>query len=511
MTSYKAFHAQLTSIMEALAKAAVAEICGLVDESYAVLQMEISRSHKENEALRRKLEMIETIIARGHRDSVALLDYGGPVVEAGGGLMDLTVDCALPPANQPKASSLKRRGRVPALEAATDDTVIAAEEAKDQDVVLIKDEIAKEEVNENEAMDELLLNEDGTEVQPSGADDSEEGPSGVMISTVSTDVRLWDQTSNGLLERVEHQDTHSAPGSPGPTGATESSSSDVVFDLASESDCEAPPTALGRKQFLPEAGGSPASLPGTSELKRGVSLISSLPYDTELNLCSSWTSQGLPSMVPVPHRPYLKPDHRPTLLDKSRKREWCGSRQTSSPILCSAGAAASVSKHIFHLRLHQRRRRVCRTQWELRAARQEHTEPGVVSSGGMAVLSSKALHEQLSIIMGALTKAAVAEICEVVDEGYAVLQMEITRSHRENEDLKKKLHLIESIVVRGSGGGKAAEPEVVAAAAAAAEGAQQAEEEEGGGGDGGAAVVLREEVTCWDCTISIDRSTGFKR
>lgn len=59
--------------------------------------------------------------------------------------------------------------------------------------------------------------------------------------------------------------------------------------------------------------------------------------------------------------------------------------------------------------------------------------------------------------MGALTKAAVAEICEVVDEGYAVLQMEITRSHKENEDLKKKLHLIESIVVRGSGEAKAAE------------------------------------------------------
>lgn len=57
--------------------------------------------------------------------------------------------------------------------------------------------------------------------------------------------------------------------------------------------------------------------------------------------------------------------------------------------------------------------------------------------------------------MGALTKAAVVEICEVVDEGYAVLQMEISRSHKENEDLRKKLHLIESIVVRGSGGEQA--------------------------------------------------------
>lgn len=91
MTSYKAFHSQLTSIMEALTKAAVAEICELVDDSYAVLQLEITRSHKENEALRRKLELIETIIARGYRGSAAMLDYGGPEEEIGGGLMDFTV------------------------------------------------------------------------------------------------------------------------------------------------------------------------------------------------------------------------------------------------------------------------------------------------------------------------------------------------------------------------------------------------------------------------------------
>uniref|UniRef100_A0A8C7ZNB5 C2H2-type domain-containing protein n=1 Tax=Oryzias sinensis TaxID=183150 RepID=A0A8C7ZNB5_9TELE len=74
----------------------------------------------------------------------------------------------------------------------------------------------------------------------------------------------------------------------------------------------------------------------------------------------------------------------------------------------------------------------------------------------MSVLSSRALQEQLSVIMGALTKAAVVEICELVNEGYAVLQMEISRSHKENEDLKKKLQLIESIVVRGSCGPLAA-------------------------------------------------------
>lgn len=71
MTNYRAFHTQLSSIMDALTKAAVADICELVDDSYAVLQLEISRSHKENEALKRKLELIETIIARGQRGNMA--------------------------------------------------------------------------------------------------------------------------------------------------------------------------------------------------------------------------------------------------------------------------------------------------------------------------------------------------------------------------------------------------------------------------------------------------------
>ncbi len=149
---------------------------------------------------------------------------------------------------------------------------------------------------------------EGTELQPSQADDSEEGPSGVMISTSAADMKPWDQNSNGPSERLEHQESHSAlgsPGSPGPAGGAESNSSDVVFDLASESDCEAPSAVQTRKPFLFRPGGSPTSLPGTSELKRSVSLISSLPYDTELDLCSTWTNQGLPSMVPVPHRASL--------------------------------------------------------------------------------------------------------------------------------------------------------------------------------------------------------------
>ncbi|XP_034534256.1 zinc finger protein 16-like [Notolabrus celidotus] len=106
----------------------------------------------------------------------------------------------------------------------------------------------------------------------------------------------------------------------------------------------------------------------------------------------------------------------------------------------------------------------------------------------MSVLTSRALRAQLTVIMGALTKAAVSEICEVLDEGYAALQKEITRSHKENEDLKKKLHLIESIVVLGSGGGKAAEPGVAPAAE------EQQRRDGDAAGAAGAAVEMREEL-----------------
>ncbi|XP_056148541.1 zinc finger protein 90-like [Lampris incognitus] len=64
MSTTVAFHTQLASIMEVLANAAVAEICELVDNGYAVLQLEISRSQKENEALRRRLRLMELKVAR---------------------------------------------------------------------------------------------------------------------------------------------------------------------------------------------------------------------------------------------------------------------------------------------------------------------------------------------------------------------------------------------------------------------------------------------------------------
>ncbi|XP_051241363.1 uncharacterized protein LOC127354987 [Dicentrarchus labrax] len=64
------FHSQIASIMEVLANAAVAEICKVVDDGYSVVHLEMSRSQKENEFLRRKIKLLELQVARYRAERV---------------------------------------------------------------------------------------------------------------------------------------------------------------------------------------------------------------------------------------------------------------------------------------------------------------------------------------------------------------------------------------------------------------------------------------------------------
>uniref|UniRef100_A0A8C7MDP2 Uncharacterized LOC109901196 n=1 Tax=Oncorhynchus kisutch TaxID=8019 RepID=A0A8C7MDP2_ONCKI len=64
MANCMVFHTQIASIMEVLANAAVAEVCKLVDDDYAVFRLEITQSQKENRTLRRKLQLLEMKVAR---------------------------------------------------------------------------------------------------------------------------------------------------------------------------------------------------------------------------------------------------------------------------------------------------------------------------------------------------------------------------------------------------------------------------------------------------------------
>ncbi|XP_063074791.1 uncharacterized protein LOC134465189 isoform X3 [Engraulis encrasicolus] len=64
MANNYAFKSQIASIMEVLANTAVAEICKLIDNDYAVLRLEISQNQNENRMLKRKVQMMELKMAR---------------------------------------------------------------------------------------------------------------------------------------------------------------------------------------------------------------------------------------------------------------------------------------------------------------------------------------------------------------------------------------------------------------------------------------------------------------
>lgn len=89
MATYDAFRAQLASIM-----AAVAEMCELLDDNYAALQLQLSRSHQENEALKSKLRLMESTVARGgHHHRGEVLVFGGREEICGGeALVDLSIE-----------------------------------------------------------------------------------------------------------------------------------------------------------------------------------------------------------------------------------------------------------------------------------------------------------------------------------------------------------------------------------------------------------------------------------
>lgn len=68
MANRIAFQTQLASIMEVLANAAVAEICKLVDDDYAVISLQMTQCQRENKALKRKLHIMELKMARSHAE-----------------------------------------------------------------------------------------------------------------------------------------------------------------------------------------------------------------------------------------------------------------------------------------------------------------------------------------------------------------------------------------------------------------------------------------------------------
>ncbi|KAJ8272821.1 hypothetical protein GJAV_G00093840 [Gymnothorax javanicus] len=78
MSNLVTFQTQLASIMEILAKAAVAEINRRVDDSCAVFRLEISQSQREIETLKHKLQVLESEFMKSRRKKTATVEHSSP-------------------------------------------------------------------------------------------------------------------------------------------------------------------------------------------------------------------------------------------------------------------------------------------------------------------------------------------------------------------------------------------------------------------------------------------------
>lgn len=66
------FQTQLTSIMETMAKTAVAEISKLLEANCLFLRLEISRCTRENEALQQKCQYLDTELQAARKNAVKM-------------------------------------------------------------------------------------------------------------------------------------------------------------------------------------------------------------------------------------------------------------------------------------------------------------------------------------------------------------------------------------------------------------------------------------------------------
>ncbi|KAF1395686.1 hypothetical protein PFLUV_G00014250 [Perca fluviatilis] len=195
MSRRLAFQTQLASIMEVLANAAVAEICKLVDDDYAVVSLQMSQCQRENKALKRKLHLLELKMARGNaerrlRESAMNISRSRVQINTTGGVFERRMDVAL------------WSGRVAAVDASSEPIHFDSVQSKSPDVELVEPEpvLVKEErvepnmsrVEEREENVPLIRDDGVLECVPCGP----VRPSVDQQDNKSTSCQTWSQTQS---------------------------------------------------------------------------------------------------------------------------------------------------------------------------------------------------------------------------------------------------------------------------------------------------------------------------
>ncbi|XP_030643973.1 zinc finger protein 13-like [Chanos chanos] len=173
MSNRLAFQTQLASIMEVLANAAVAEICKLVEDDYAVINLQMSQCQRENKALKRKLHILELKMARGYAErriresslsrsnrvhvnaTIADKYRGSPNdhFPSQDVVYGRQMDIGLWRGGKPSGTN-------PEIHSPVQDKS-AASVIPEDDTVLVKEEGPEEELGQNHKQEVLQINEDG--------------------------------------------------------------------------------------------------------------------------------------------------------------------------------------------------------------------------------------------------------------------------------------------------------------------------------------------------------------
>ncbi|XP_029109356.1 uncharacterized protein LOC108937551 [Scleropages formosus] len=527
-------HSQLASVVEVLAKAAVAEICELVDNGYAALHMELSQSQKENRALRRKLQAYRLRLAQacGGEGQGGRAGGGGERSSAGGGGVEKAAgkeahgfDSPLNVSDweDPEVPIIKEEKRDEHVGGHADtpaERLVGAGGSGDEDKASVETQNPPIEdtgmSNETHKAKTLHLESCHPESLLKSESDSDVVSRKVQRKgsdrrTAKRDGLSYDYVMNEGVNDLETLFTH---------GSAERGLEEPTCSYATETSSERMPAhpELLLGPFSEESAGNSLSSPGNFEEKPDVIMVDSETGEEPLHtmwieeqgnyakMCPSHAqaseSQNAANYdvqnasgnllgegsfaAPESADAYHKLDalgrrfsaERPfgciqcgkmfAQSDQLKKHQNTHSQQKQFKCPKCGKCFANSSNLKRHQTVHTGERPFCCTQCGKRFSfignlkRHQSVHIGrkqPSSSAGSweefrfyknyphaspppppTTMSSPAsFHSQLTSIMEVFTKAAVAEICKLVDDGYAVLRLEVTRSQKENEALKRKL------------------------------------------------------------------------
>ncbi|KAJ8373409.1 hypothetical protein AAFF_G00265360 [Aldrovandia affinis] len=372
------------SIVEVLANAAVAEICTFVDDGYAVLRLEVSQSRKENEALKRRLRTMERRLAQGRAK--------------GAGLRDNFAN------NRPAIPALDKSGRI------TDGQL-----GEQVNIVLWRDG------REGHAPDVT------TPVESTDTGEREPKASSIKQEEPEEDPRNSESPQEPKISRERAVGSRAGGGGRPPVQETQNKAENHTEEFTEQHRTRHGVWEVSGPESVLKAEAESESVKtlqhrGAERRAGGLNSLDSgfVMFERPAGQLGTYCTQGNgevdgydPSEIDLD-----SVSVHSELWSVPRVEEGLG-RSLSSSV---SGGAEVVMMDPVPVKMEV----AMQPAWSMQSRSRD----------------------RIASIMEVLANAAVAEICQVVDDGYAVLRLEMSQYQKENKALKRRLQMAERQSVR---------------------------------------------------------------